>query len=120
MEGSIIHEALQEYKRGLGDFAKVMPKVVHEYNRFTEACFEEGELTKREKHLIGLALGVYTNDEYCIIYHTKGAVDNGASEQQVLEAAVVSTAFGGGMAMSQTVTLVQDAVEELVQDRKPH
>lgn len=120
MDGSIIREALQEYKKGLGQFAEQLPKVVQEYNRFTEACFEEGELSKREKHLIGLALGVYTNDEYCIVYHTKGAVDNGASELQILEAASVTTAFGGGMAMSQTVTLVQDAVKEFSQNKNKH
>ncbi|SFJ64902.1 carboxymuconolactone decarboxylase family protein [Thermoflavimicrobium dichotomicum] len=112
MDGSMIQQALQEYKKGIGQLAHQLPEVISSYNQFTEACFSEGALNKKTKHLIGLALGVYTNDEYCIIYHTKGAVDQGATDQEVLEAAAVCGAFAGGLAMSQTVTLVQDALAE--------
>ncbi|PRZ12418.1 AhpD family alkylhydroperoxidase [Laceyella sediminis] len=108
-----IEQALLEYKEGLGRLAKHLPEVAHAYNQFTGACFSEGALTLKEKHLIALALGVFSNDEYCIVYHTKGAVDNGASEQEVLEAAGVSAAFGGGMAMSQAVTVLLEALDEL-------
>lgn len=112
MEGSMIQQALLDYKQGVGQLADQLPEVVDTYNQFTEACFAEGELSKKTKHLIGLALGVYTNDEYCMIYHTKGAVDQGASDKEVMEAAAVCGAFGGGMAMSQIVTLVQEALAE--------
>jgi AhpD family alkylhydroperoxidase len=110
MEVDTIQKSLLEYKQGLGDLAKHLPEVVSNYNQFTQACFKEGVLSKKNKHLIALSLGVYSNDEYCIIYHTKGAIDNGASDQEVIEAAAVTTAFGGGMAMSQTVILVQDTL----------
>jgi AhpD family alkylhydroperoxidase len=115
MENKHLEQALLDYKQGIGQLAHHLPRVAETYNAFTEACFDEGELSRKTKHLIGLSLGVYTNDEYCIIYHTKGAVDQGASEKEVLEAACVSGAFGGGMAMSQAVTLVQDALTEFHQ-----
>ncbi|GGE08025.1 hypothetical protein GCM10011571_06580 [Marinithermofilum abyssi] len=113
MEGSFVQQALQDYKEGLGAFEKQLPEVAREYNRFTEACFADGELSAKMKHLIGVALACLANDEYCIIYHTKGCVDHGASDMEVLEAAAVSGAFGGGAAMSQSVTLLQDALEQL-------
>lgn len=116
MEGTYIQEALKDYKEGLGQFERALPQIAQAYNRFTGECFAAGELSAQVKQLIGLALGVYTNDEYCIVYHTKAAVDNGASDQQVLEAAAVAGAFGGGSAMSQAVTLVQESLAEL---RKP-
>ncbi|TCS97034.1 carboxymuconolactone decarboxylase family protein [Hazenella coriacea] len=119
MEGSMIQQSLQEYKEGVGKLVKQLPDVIGKYNQFTETCFAEGELSTKMKHLIALSLGVYSNDEYCIIYHTKGAVDQGASEQEILEAATVSSAFAGGMAMSQTVTLVQDACNQF-QNRNIH
>lgn len=114
MEESIVEQALQDYKEGVGTFEKHLPHVARKYRQFTEACFQEGELSVKEKHLIALALGVMSNDEYCIIYHTKGAVDQGASQQEVLEAAGVSGAFGGGLAMSQAVTLLQDALQQFL------
>jgi AhpD family alkylhydroperoxidase len=116
MEGNSIQESLMDYKEGLGELSKHLPDVVSHYNKFTEACFAEGDLSKKVKHLIALGLGIYSNDEYCIIYHTKGAIDNGATKQEVMETAAVTTAFGGGMAMSQAVTLVQDACSSFGQN----
>lgn len=108
-------EALHEYKLGLGVFTQKMPKLASHYNAFTEACFEEGVLSKKDKQLIALGISLYSQDEYCIIYHVKGCLDEGATEEEILEAVGVTAAFGGGAAMSQAVTLVQEAMEELNQ-----
>lgn len=105
--------ALLDYKVGLGEFTKRMPDLAKHYNAFTEACFKEGTLSKKEKQLIALGISIFAQDEYCIIYHVKGCLDEGASEDQILEAVGVTAAFGGGAAMSQSVTLVQDAIAEL-------
>lgn len=75
--------------------------------------FQEGALTKREKQLIALGISLATQDEYCTIYHTKGCIDQGCSDKEILEACGVSTAFAGGAAMSQAVTLVQECMVEL-------
>ncbi|MDQ0219677.1 carboxymuconolactone decarboxylase family protein [Peribacillus cavernae] len=105
--------AIQDYKQGLGVFMQKMPDLAQHYNAFTEACFREGALGQKEKQLIALGISLYTQDEYCILYHVKGCLDNGASEEEVMEAMGVSAAFGGGAVISQAVTLVQDAMQEL-------
>lgn len=120
MQGNFVQQSLSDYKQGIGQLQQQLPHVVESYNAFTEACFQEGALSKKEKHLIALALGVYTNDEYCIVYHTKGACDQGASTQEVLEAACVSSAFGGGMAMSQAATLVQQNLSQIQRQNISH
>lgn len=112
-QDSVIQMALQEYKEGLGQFLQKMPDVAGKFNEFTEACFKEGKLSKKEKQLIALGISVVSQDEYCIIYHTKGCLDEGCSEEEILEALGVTAAFGGGAAMSQAVTLVQEAISEL-------
>ncbi|WP_028783602.1 carboxymuconolactone decarboxylase family protein [Thalassobacillus devorans] len=104
---------LQEYKHGIGTFTEKMPEIAHHFNAFTEAAFEAGELSEKEKQLIALGISVVAQDEYCMIYHTKGCIDQGASEKEIMEACGVSAAFGGGAAMSQAVTLVQEAYQEL-------
>ncbi|MBM7551261.1 carboxymuconolactone decarboxylase family protein [Thalassobacillus pellis] len=104
---------LQEYKHGIGTFTEKMPELARHFNAFSEACFEEGNLSKKEKQLIALGISIVAQDEYCMIYHTKGCIDQGASEQEIMEACGVSAAFGGGAAMSQAVTLVQEAYQEL-------
>jgi AhpD family alkylhydroperoxidase len=105
--------AIQEYKRGLGIFTQKMPEIARHFNAFTEACFMEGKLSQREKHLIALGISVFAQDEYCIMYHTKGCLDQGATEEEILEALGVTVAFGGGAAMSQAVTLVQESINDL-------
>lgn len=107
--------ALHEYKLGLGTFTQKMPEIARHFNAFTEACFQEGKLSQKEKQLIALGISIYSQDEYCIIYHTKGCLDQGASEEEILEAVGVTAAFGGGAAMSQAVTLVQDCMDDLKQ-----
>ncbi|MFC4323540.1 carboxymuconolactone decarboxylase family protein [Litchfieldia salsa] len=108
-------EALHDYKLGLGTFTQKMPEIAHHFNAFTEACFKEGTLSQKEKQLIALGISIYSQDEYCIIYHTKGCIDQGASEEEILEAIGVTAAFGGGAAMSQAVTLVQECITDLNQ-----
>lgn len=107
--------ALHDYKLGLGHFTEKMPNIASKFNAFTEACFAEGKLSQKEKQLIALGISIYSQDEYCIIYHTKGCIDQGCSEEEILEAIGVTGAFGGGAAMSQAVTLVQDCIEEFNQ-----
>jgi AhpD family alkylhydroperoxidase len=113
-----IEAALHEFKQGLGTFTEKMPKIAKHFNEFSKACFEDGKLSKKHKQLIALANSVITQDEYCIIYHTKGCLDEGCSEEEILEAIGVSAAFGGGAALSQAVTLVLEAIETLNQSNQ--
>ncbi|MBG9914093.1 carboxymuconolactone decarboxylase family protein [Bacillus sonorensis] len=111
----IIESALHEYKAGIGIFSEKMPGIAAKYNEFTQECFKKGALSEKEKQLIALGISISSQDEYCIIYHVKGCLDGGATEEEILEAVGVTAAFGGGAAMSQSVTLVLQAMEEFKQ-----
>lgn len=106
---------LQEYKVGMGTFSEKLPNVASTFNAFTEACFNEGALSQKQKHLIALAVSVYAHNEYCIVYHTKGCLDAECSEEEMMEAIGVAAALGGGSAMSQGVTVWQDALEDFTE-----
>ncbi len=111
--GNVSERILMDYKEGLGVFSKKMPVIADKYKEFTQACFFEGKLSQKEKQLIALGISIYSQDEYCIVYHTKGCLDEGCSEEEILETVGVTAAFGGGAAMSQSVTLLQDTLEDL-------
>lgn len=112
---NITEDALHQYKAGLGLFTHKMPTLAEKFSSFTDECFKEGVLSQKEKQLIALGISLYSQDEYCIIYHTKGCIDQGCSEQEIFEAIGVTAAFGGGATMSQAVTLVQESIQELNQ-----
>ncbi|MBA4536923.1 carboxymuconolactone decarboxylase family protein [Bacillus aquiflavi] len=107
--------ALHDYKVGMGMFSEKMPELASHYHAFTEVCFKEGALSQKDKQLIALGISLFSQDEYCIIYHVKGCLDQGATEEEIFETVGVTAAFGGGAAMSQAVTLVQEAINELNQ-----
>lgn len=113
--GTSAEASLIKYKEGIGAFTKKMPDFASQYNAFTQECFKEGALSQKQKQLIALGISIHSQNEYCIIYHTKGCLDQGCSEEEILDAIAVTAAFGGGAAMSQAVTLVQESIQELNQ-----
>ncbi|GAA5416901.1 hypothetical protein Pryu01_01940 [Paraliobacillus ryukyuensis] len=101
-------QSIIDYKEGTNYLQKALPEVGEHYLSFTDACFKAGTIGEKEKQLMALGISVYAQDEYCIIYHIKGAVDNGATEEEIAETIGVSAALGGGAAFAQGVTLAMD------------
>jgi AhpD family alkylhydroperoxidase len=106
---------IQDYKEGLGQFEEKMPEIARSYMDFTGACFAPGALDQKTKQLVALGIGIYSQDEYCMVYHTQEALHHGASEEEILEVVGVCAAFGGGATMSQGVTLIQECLREMNQ-----
>ncbi|WP_164218225.1 carboxymuconolactone decarboxylase family protein [Virgibacillus sp. YIM 98842] len=101
-------QSIMDYKQGSSRLSKKLPKVMQGFFDFTEACFEEGTLDKKQKQLTALGISIYAQDEYCIMYHAKGAVEHGALEEELMEVIAISSALGGGAALSQGATLALD------------
>lgn len=111
-KGESMQQSLTEYKIAMGEFQKKMPKFGQKFNELTEQCFQSDSLTQKEKQMIALGISIHAQDEYCMIYHTKGALDQGATEENLLEVVSVAAAFGGGAALSQGITVVQQCINE--------
>jgi len=109
---TVMDAKVDAYKIGVGHMNEALPNVVEAYHNFTGACFADGALGVKEKQLIALGIALFANNEVCTMYHVQEALSSGANAQQVLEAAAVAAAVGGGHAMSQGVTRVQRALEE--------
>lgn len=104
-------QVVMEYKEGSTRIQKRLPKVMENYYNFTEASFRAGELSEKSKQLLALGISIANHDEYCIVYHTKGAVEHGATEQEMMEVIAVSAAIGGGSSLSKGVTLTLDTFD---------
>ncbi|MBB6448192.1 AhpD family alkylhydroperoxidase [Geomicrobium halophilum] len=114
-KGHAIEEQLMQYKEGIGKYRERMPELVHAYHTFTDICFQEGDVPQKYKQLAGLAISVHAQDEYCIIYHTKGCLDQGCTKEEISEIIGVATAMGGGAALSQGATLVQACIDQFME-----
>lgn len=109
---TLMDQKMDAYKIGIGQMNEAMPKVVEAYHQFTGECFQSGALGEKEKQLIALGISLFANNEVCTMYHVNEALSKGARPQEVLEAAAVAAAVGGGHVMSQGATRVQQALEE--------
>lgn len=108
---SAMEYAIMDYKKGNSRMQELLPDVASSYFKFTDACFEEGALCKKQKQLTALGISIHAQDEYCILYHAKGAAEAGATETEIMETIAVSAALGGGAAFAQGLTLAMDAYQ---------
>lgn len=111
-------QVVMEYKEGSNRIQKRLPKVMKNFHHFTDSCFTEGEISGKHKQLMALGISIANHDEYCIVYHTKGALQYGATEQEIMEVIALSAALGGGSALSQGVTLTLDTFDYFHQQMK--
>lgn len=88
--------------------ATLVPGAHSAFQEFSRQVFATGALDKKTKQLIAVAVAHVTQCPYCIQGHTKAAVRNGASEQELMEAIWVSAEMRAGGAYAHA-TLALDA-----------
>ena len=62
--------------------------------KLEEAAFVDGALTKKQKELIALGIGVISNCESCMQWHMEQAVQAGATQRGIVEALEVAIEMG--------------------------
>ena len=85
-------------------------------NDLYEKCMADGALDRKTKELIGVAIGVYNRCQYCICVHTHGAYQAGATREEILAAAEVAIAFGGGPSVAYSASVLNAALDEFEHD----
>jgi AhpD family alkylhydroperoxidase len=71
------------------------------YRSFVEMeqnTYKDGKLSKRQKELIAMGISVVINCESCMEWHIKQALDDGAAEDEIIEAIEVGIEMAGGPA----------------------
>ncbi|QSZ27810.1 carboxymuconolactone decarboxylase family protein [Aceticella autotrophica] len=103
-------ELLNDLTKGLGNLAEKDHNFNNGFMRLMGSVFREGALSVKEKELIGIAVCIYVRCEYCIAQHVYKALEAGATPEQIIEAAEVGVAFGGGPSVAYLVTSLMDAL----------
>lgn len=104
-------EKLREWKVLVARIAKESPKLAEPILSFLRSIEEKGALDTKTKQLISVALSVASHCELCIAYHTKRALEAGATVEELIESCIVATEMAGTPAMASS-RLVLQAVEE--------
>lgn len=96
--------------------AKEQPNVMGPFLSFIKRVEEKGALDAKSKQLIAVALSVALHCESCIAFHTKKALDAGATTNELVETCLIATQIAGTSAMTYS-KLVFDAIENFTRAR---
>lgn len=77
---------------------RAIPEVYSGFAALSDAAFADGELPKKTKELIALAIGVVAGCDGCIASHAQSAARAGATRQEAAEAIGVTFLMHGGPA----------------------
>jgi AhpD family alkylhydroperoxidase len=91
-------EVRQELRQPVLDLQGLIPEVMQGYAQTSRAAMAEGELTGATKELLALVIAITRECDGCIVAHTRGAVRQRVTRQQVGEAIGVAILMNGGPA----------------------
>ncbi len=72
------------------------PDVMKSFSAMAQASPKTNALDTKTKELIALAIGVATRCDDCIAFHTKAAIDQGATREEVMETLGLAIYMGAG------------------------
>ena len=90
---------------------KAEPDYVKALTEFVKQAEKPGALSTKTKELISSALSVTAHCPFCIAFHSKNAIKEGSTRQEILEAGLVAGLMGGGPAIAYLRYLI-DACEQ--------
>lgn len=80
----------------LRDLRGGAPEVMKGFSTIAQAALRANALDTKTKELIALAIGVATRCDDCIAFHTKAAVLQGATQEEILETLGMAIYMGAG------------------------
>jgi len=104
-------QKLEDIKKLIGSLQKQVPEQIGAFHHFMEAVEAPTALDQKQKELVNVALSVAAQCEWCIALHVKGALKNGASKEEIIDAAMQAVLMHGGPALMY-MTPVEEALEE--------
>ena len=104
-------DVLKEVDKGMKEFLKDTPEEMTAFAAFMKAVEIKGALSSKDKELIAVALSVATHCKWCIAFHVKEALNQGATDDEIREAAWMAVFMGGGPSLMYA-QLVLKALED--------
>jgi AhpD family alkylhydroperoxidase len=91
---------------------ELAPEVDRAFHEFSRAAFAEGVLSRKVKQLIAVAVAHMTQCPYCIRSHTHGALCEGATEREIVEAMWIAAEMRASAAFAHAAGGMETRVDE--------
>ena len=97
-------------RKGIAGIGRANPDIVRGYRMLGDAGKKTDVLGAKTRELIAIAVAVTVQCDGCIVVHTDAALQNGATEEEILEALSVAVTVKAGSALIYS-TRALDAVK---------
>ncbi len=91
------------------------PATAKAFAQMDMSLMAEGALSAKTKELIALGIGLAEHCVPCIRAHVAGCLEEGATREEIMEAAGVAVVMGGGPAYIH-IPVVVEALDELTKE----
>lgn len=93
--------------KNLGKFMKAMPEVGKQIGAQMEEAYKDGALDTKTKRLMAMALALGAGCRNCILGQAMGALDQGATKEEMLETIAVVTSMRGTTGVAESLRVIQ-------------
>jgi len=104
-------EKSDELPSGAGKVARAYPAVWEAYTALGKATAEAGPLDERMRRLVKLALSIGASSEGAVHSHTRRAVEEGVSKQDLKQVALLAIATLGFPQAVKGLTWIEDITD---------
>ena len=87
---------------------ELRPETEAAFRSFSNSVFAEGALSAKMKQIMAVALAHVTQCPYCIKGHTKAAIREGASDEELMEAIWVAAEMRAGAAFAHATLALEE------------
>jgi AhpD family alkylhydroperoxidase len=87
---------------------QLSPAAAASFQEFSQTVFADGALSKITKHLIAVAAAHVTQCPYCIKGHTRAALQDGATNVELMEAIWVAAEMRAGAAFAHSTIAMSE------------
>lgn len=105
-------DQLKRAQEWMKTFGELNPESMKHFQKLMGAVEKEDVLTAKTKELMAISVSITQQCEWCIAFHVNNALEEGATEKEVMEAAWVAVLMGGGPALMHA-GLVLEALDEM-------
>ena len=92
-------EVAKRISADIVQLSRAHPEAMKAFRELGKQTYAEGALDRKSKELVALAISIAVRCDGCIAFHSKSALDAGASREEVVETIGVAIQMGGGPSM---------------------
>ena len=111
---SSLEEILIKRKKNRDRLEKEAPDLFNGFNELMKYYYKESALDLKQKELIAVGAAVATRCIPCLANHASNAIANGATKEEVIDAAAIGVEFGGGPSFVAVRDNLLEFLDEIV------